>query len=90
MENDKIEYINELIQHKYTSTRKESIVKQNFYSLMTIAIMAVAILLYSKYVLPAYKQKEQIELKKQKRDEYILKRKKQIALSHKLNGQNGK
>jgi len=86
---DRIDYINKLIQKKYTSTRKQNIIVNNFYSLLTIAIMSVAIMLYVNFVLPAYNSKKDKEInkniEKQKHKEYILQRKRQIELSHKLN-----
>ncbi len=85
---DRIEYINELIQKKYTKERRQSTVVNNFYSLITIGMISIAILLYTNYVVPAQNNKKQRELKQKEKEQYLLKRKKQIALSHKLNNLN--
>jgi len=82
---DRIEYINELIEQKYTKTRKQSVVINNFYSLMTIGMICIAILLYTNYVVPAQNEKKQTELKIAQRKAYLQKRRQQIELSHKLN-----
>jgi len=82
---DRIEYINELIDKKYTKERKQSVVVNNFYSLITIGIISIAILLYTNYVVPAQNNKKQRELKIKQKQEYLTQRQKQIELSHKLN-----
>jgi len=82
---DRIEYINELIDKKYTKTRKQSVIINNFYSLMTIGMICIAILLYTNYVVPAQNEKKQRIIKIEKKRIYLNERKRQIALSHKLN-----
>jgi len=84
---DRIEYIKELMEHKYTKERKQSIVINNFYTLLTIGMVSIAIILYTNYVVPAQNNKKQRELQQKAKQEYLLKRKKEIELSHKLNGQ---
>jgi hypothetical protein len=81
----RIEYINELQNKELKSQRKQSIVINNFYSLMTIIIMCVATIFYTVYIVPAQEAKKQRELRVKQKQELIDKRAKQIELSHKLN-----
>jgi len=69
--------------------RKDSLVINNFYSLITIVIMCVVIIWYTNYILPQQKiqAKKQEELQKYKdflKGQYQ-KREAQIKLSQKLN-----
>ncbi|MEA3554829.1 MAG: hypothetical protein U9R39_10590 [Campylobacterota bacterium] len=83
---DRIDHINELLEDTdFKSTRKQSIIVNNFFSLITIIMMSIAIILYVNYVVPAQEAKKAREEKKIKHQEYLDLRAKQIALSHKLN-----
>ena len=69
--------------------RKDSLVINNFYSLITIVIMCVVILWYSNYILPQQKIQAQKQEKLQKykaylKDQYST-REAQVELSQKLN-----
>ncbi|MEA3383360.1 MAG: hypothetical protein U9Q20_01605 [Campylobacterota bacterium] len=82
---DRIEHIAELQEKSYKTTKKQSVVINNFFSLITIIIISITIILYVNYVVPAQKERKQKELQLQKQKEYSELRAKQIALSHKLN-----
>jgi uncharacterized protein YpmB len=83
--NERIEYIQELQEKVYESTKKQSIIINNFYSIITIIIVCVAIIFYTVYIIPAQDAKKQREENIIKQERYQLKRAKEIALSHKLN-----
>ena len=83
---DRIDDINELLDdQEFKSTRKQSIIVNNFFSLITIIMMSIAIILYVSYVVPAQEAKKARELKELKHQQYLDLRAKQIALSHKVN-----
>ena len=83
---DRIDHINELLEDtEFKSTRKQSIIVNNFFSLITIIMMSIAIILYVNYVVPAQEAKKARELKELKHQQHLDLRAKQIALSHKLN-----
>ena len=69
--------------------RKDSLIINNFYSLITIVIMCVVILWYSNYILPQQKIQEQKQEKLQKYKAYLKDqhstREAQVELSKKLN-----
>ncbi|HIP13024.1 MAG TPA: hypothetical protein EYG97_00985 [Arcobacter sp.] len=69
--------------------RKDSLVINNFYSLITIIIMCVVILWYTNYILPQQKiqakKQEKLEKYKDFLKEQNNKREEQIKLSQKLN-----
>ncbi|MEA3498963.1 MAG: hypothetical protein U9R16_07890 [Campylobacterota bacterium] len=83
---DRIDYIQELIDDKeFKSSKNPSTVINNYFSLVTIIIMSIAIILYVNYVVPAQKAKKQREIKVLEHQKHLDLRAKQIALSHKLN-----
>ncbi|RLA83302.1 MAG: hypothetical protein DRG78_04810 [Epsilonproteobacteria bacterium] len=82
---NRIEYINELQTKEIKTSRRQSIIINNFYSLMTIIIMCVAVIFYTVYIVPAQEAKKKREAKIVQKQEKIDTRAKQIALSHKLN-----
>jgi len=83
---DRIEHIQELIDNKeFKSTKKQSIIVNNFFSLITIIMMSIAIILYVNYVVPAQQAKKQREEKILENQKNLDLRAKRIALSHKLN-----
>ncbi len=83
---DRIDHINELLEDReFKSTKKQSIVVNNFFSLITIIMISIAIILYVSYVIPAQEAKKARELKELKHQQHLDLRAKQIALSHKLN-----
>lgn len=82
---ERIDHIKKLQSKSYKGQKSPAAVILNFYTILTIAIVSVAILLYSNYLAPAYEAKKQQELKDKQRAEYLELRRKQIELSHKLN-----
>ena len=82
---DRIEHIKELQEKKFKTTRKQSIIVNNFFSLISIIVICITIILYINYVLPAQENKEQQELKQIQQQKHFAQRQKEIALSHKLN-----
>jgi hypothetical protein len=46
------EYIADLQNKKFVTSRKDSIIINNFYSIVTIIIICIAIILYTNYVVP--------------------------------------
>lgn len=81
----RIEHIKKLQEKSYKSKRSPATIILNFYTLVTIVLISIVIILYSNYILPSYEAKKQNELQKKQKQEYIQMRQKQIALSHKLN-----
>lgn len=83
---DRIDHINELLDdNEFKSTRKQSIIVNNFFSLITIIMISIAIILYVSFVVPAQEAKKVRELKELKNQQHLILREKQIALSHKMN-----
>ncbi len=83
---DRIDHINELLDNReFKSTRKQSIIVNNFFSLITIIMISIAIILYVSFVVPAQEAKKVRELKELKHQQHLNLREKQIALSHKMN-----
>jgi len=88
---DRIDKINDIIintKNKTKVPRRQSTVINNFFTIITIGMVCLSILYYVNYIIPAQKAKMQRELKVKKHQDYLNKRAKQIALSHKLNAQN--
>lgn len=85
---ERLEYIKKL-QNKtsFRGKRSPASIILNFYTFITIVIVSVVIVFYSKYILPPYEAKKQEELKQKQHQEYLELRRKQIELSHKLNSQ---
>lgn len=81
---DRIELINELIKKEFVTTRKQSVILNNMYSLITIVIITIAIIIYTNFIL---EKKEKIvkAVELTPHQKYLEERKKQIELSHKLN-----
>lgn len=82
---DRIKYIKKLQFEGFEKQRSQSSVLNNFYSIITIALVCVAIIFYINYVIPAQESKKQRELQAKEKQEYFEQRAKQIALSQKLN-----
>ena len=82
---DRIDLINELQEKSYKTTKKSSIIINNFFSLITIVIISITIIVYVNYIVPAQKRQKQITIEHQQQAEFRLKREKEIALSHELN-----
>ena len=84
-----IENIKKIEVNSIRVPRKDSLVINNFYSLITIAIMCVVILWYTNYILPQQKIQAQKQEELQKYKAYLKgqyeKRADQIKLSQKLN-----
>jgi hypothetical protein len=56
------DYIKTLQNKEYTTSRRPSLIVNNFYSLITIIIISISILIYTNYVVPAQKShKEKME-----------------------------
>ena len=87
---DRIEHIRDLQEKQFNTTRKQSTIINNFFSLISIIVISITIILYVNYVLPAQKDKEQQEIKKIQHQKHLAQRKKQIELSHKLNNPTNK
>ncbi len=85
---DRLEHIKELQNNKeFKTTRKQSIIINNFFSLASIIMISIAIILYVNYVVPAQDAKKQRELTQLKQEEQLTARQKRIALSRKMNQQ---
>lgn len=84
---NRIEHIKELQEKQYKTTKKQSIIINNFFSLISIIVICITIILYINYVLPFQNKKEQQKIKQIEYQKYLDQRKKEIALSHKLNKQ---
>ena len=82
---DRLEYIQELQEKSYQHTKKQSIIINNFFSLITIVIISITIILYVSYVVPAQKSKKDREIKRIEQEKFFDKRAKERELSHKLN-----
>jgi hypothetical protein len=50
------EYISSLKNTKFQTTRKPSVIINNFYTLITIVIISIAIVVYVNYVIPNQKK----------------------------------
>jgi len=85
MQRDRIKEIKKLQAQPYKATKRQSVVINNFYSIITIITICISVIFYNVYIVPAQKAKAQRELKAKKHQEYLQMREKQIALSHKLN-----
>jgi len=85
MDEDRIERIKKLQREGFRVPKRQSLILNNLYSLLTIVTMSLVILIYVNFILPIKeKHMKQNEQEKQ-RQEYFDQRAKQIALSHKLN-----
>jgi hypothetical protein len=84
---ERIKKIRKMQAEGFSSQKKQSLVLNNFYAIITIGVVSVSILFYINYVIPAVKEKRERELKAKKQQEYFEQRAKQIALSRKLNQQ---
>lgn len=78
---DRIDHIRELMEKGYKHPKRQSSIINNFYSLITIGVVCIAILLYSNYLRPILDE----TIAKEKHQTYLNQRAKEIALSHKLN-----
>ena len=84
---DRIEKINDLKENGLKVERKQSIVINNFFSIVTIGMVCISILYYTNYIVPAQKQKKLRTQKIIDKQNYLDKRAYQIKLSHKLNNE---
>jgi len=84
---DRIEHIQELQEKVFKHDRRQSMVLNNFYSIITIIVVCLSMIFYTVYIVPAQEAKKAREAKILKQEQYQLQREKQIALSHKLNKQ---
>lgn len=85
MSDDRIEHIKDLQKNPYKAQKTQSIVINNFFSLITIIVVCISIIFYTAYIVPAQEAKAKRELMLKKKQEYYEMRKRQIALSHKMN-----
>jgi len=90
MQKDRIKEIKKLQAQPYKAIKRQSVVVNNFYSIITIATICISVIFYNVYIVPAQKAKEKRELQLKQHQEYFNMRTKQIALSHKLNNQTTK
>ena len=82
---DRIEHIQELQEKDFKYEKRQSMVLNNFYSIVTIIIVCLSIIFYTVYIVPAQEAKKAREDKILKQEQYQQLREKQIALSHRLN-----
>jgi len=82
---DRIDKINDLQINGLKVNKRQSVVVNNFFSIMTITMVCLSMLYYTNYIVPAQKAKKIREDKLKAHQSYFDKRAKQIALSHKLN-----
>jgi len=88
MEDDKrIKKIRKLQAEGFIPERKQSLVLNNFYAIITIATVCISIIFYIAYIVPAQNAKAKREQIAKEKQEYFEQRTKQIALSQKLNQQ---
>ena len=52
------EYVQEQQNKEFITNRRPSQIVNNFYALITIVIVSIAILVYTKYIVPAKQNKE--------------------------------
>jgi hypothetical protein len=86
------ELLEKIEQRQFKYQRKQSSIINNFFTIITIAIISIVIIWYVNFILPG--QKQDMKILKQK-EEYIeflkqkeLKRQQQIKLSKKLNAKS--
>ena len=85
---ERLEYIKKLQSRtSFKGKRSPATIILNFYTLVTIVIVSIALILYSNYIIPSFEAKKQRELKEKEHEEYLILRQKQIELSRKLNSQ---
>ena len=90
--NDRIKYIKELQDKDFKMEPSQTAVMGNFYAIVTIVVVCLAMLYFVNYILPTLKQKHQqelqVEMQAKKHQEFIDERTRRIELSHKLNKQD--
>ena len=84
---ERIKKIRKMQADGYNPDRRQSLVLNNFYAIITIGTECVSIIFYIAYIVPAQEAKAKRELIAKQKQEYFEKRAKQIALSRKLNQQ---
>lgn len=84
---ERIKKIRKMQADGYNPDRRQSLVLNNFYAIITIGTVCVSIIFYIAYIVPAQEAKAKRELIAKQKQEYFEKRAKQIALSRKLNQQ---
>lgn len=82
---ERIKNIRKMQAEGFSPERRQSLVLNNFYSIITIGVVCISIIFYIVYVIPAKEAKEKRELQIKQKQEYFEQRAKQIALSRKLN-----
>jgi len=85
---DRIDKINDLQTNGLKVNKRQSVVVNNFFTIITITMVCLSMLYYTNYIIPAQKVKKTREDKLKARQLYLDKRAKQIALSHKLNARH--
>jgi len=91
MENiERIKKIRKLQAEGYDPERRQSLVLNNFYTIITIGAVCISIIFYIAYIVPAQEAKAKRELIAKQKQEHFEKRAKQIALSRKLNKEQEK
>ena len=84
---ERIKNIRKMQAEGFTKERKQSLVLNNFYAIITIGVVCISIIFYTVYIIPAGEAKAKRELLAKQKQKYFQQRAKQIALSHKLNQQ---
>jgi short subunit fatty acids transporter len=82
---DRIEKIKEMMEQHHETQRPVSMIKNNLYSLATVIIISIAIVMYTKYLTPSKEQNKQAKIEQEKQQEYLKIREKQKELARKLN-----
>ena len=62
-QDDFVEYVQHLQNKEFVTSRKPSLIINNFYSLITIVIISVAIVIYTNYILPV-QEAEKVKIQK--------------------------
>jgi len=92
MDNEQNELLEKIEQRKFKYQRKQSSIINNFFTIITIAIISIVIIWYVNYILPGQKKNEKDNILKQQNEKKYLKefkkRQEQIELSRKLNAKS--
>jgi len=82
---ERIKKIRKLQADGFSVQKRQSLVVNNFYAIITIGVVCISIIFYIAYIIPAQEAKSKREQIAKEQQEYFEQRAKQIALSRKLN-----
>ena len=92
MDNEENELLEKIEQRKFKYQRKQSSIINNFFTIITIALVSIVIIWYVNYILPGQKKNKKDYILKQQNGKIHLKefkkRKEQIELSRKLHAKS--